>query len=58
MTPFNLDFTADDFTLFGLAQKQGVDLAELDARYRDIQAQVHPDKHAQAADADQRLAMQ
>ena len=58
MTPFNLDFTADHFTLFGLAQKQGVDLAELDARYRDIQVQVHPDKHAQAADADQRLAMQ
>ncbi len=58
MTSFDLNFAADHFTLFGLAPRQGIDAAELDARFRDIQARVHPDKHAHAAEADRRLAMQ
>jgi molecular chaperone HscB len=58
VTTFDLDFAADHFTLFGLERRQGLDLAALDARYREVQARVHPDKHAHAGDADQRIAMQ
>ena len=53
-----LDFSADHFALFGLPRIQGIDAAALDARYRELQAQAHPDKHAAASDTDQRLAMQ
>ena len=48
----------DDFTLFGLPQRQALDRAELDARRRDLQAQVHPDRFAAEGAAAQRLAMQ
>ena len=58
MTTFTLDFSADYFALFGLARAQGIDAAALEARFRDIQAQVHPDKHTQGSEASQRLAMQ
>ena len=58
MTTFALDFSADYFALFGLARAQGIDAAALETRFRDIQAQVHPDKHAQGSEANQRLAMQ
>lgn len=53
-----LDFAADHFALFGLARAQGIDLAALDLRFRELQAQVHPDKHAHATDTEQRLSMQ
>ncbi len=58
MTTFDLDFAVDYFTLFGLPQAQSLDLEGLSNSYRAIQAQVHPDKHAHAAAADRRLAMQ
>ena len=58
VTTFTLDFSADYFALFGLARAQGIDAAALETRFRDIQAQVHPDKHTQGSDANQRLAMQ
>ena len=48
----------DDFTLFGLPQRQALDRTELDARRRDLQAQVHPDRFAREGAAAQRLAMQ
>jgi len=48
----------DDFTLFGLPQQQALDRAALDARRRDLQAQVHPDRFASEGAAAQRLAMQ
>lgn len=58
MTTFDLDFAADYFTLFGLPLAQALDIENLSNSYRAIQAQVHPDKHAHAAAADRRLAMQ
>lgn len=48
----------DDFTLFGLPQRQALDRAELDERRRDLQARVHPDRFASEGAASQRLAMQ
>ncbi len=48
----------DDFTLFGLPARQTLDRAELDARRRELQAQVHPDRFAHEGAAAQRLAMQ
>ena len=58
MTTFALDFSADHFALFGIERAQGIDTAALESSFRDIQAQVHPDKHTQGSDANQRLAMQ
>jgi molecular chaperone HscB len=48
----------DDFTLFGLPQRQALGRAELDARRRELQAQVHPDRFASEGAAAQRVAMQ
>ncbi len=53
-----MDFKADHFALFGLRQAFQVDLSELDSRYRDIQAQVHPDRFAHAGEVERRLSMQ
>jgi molecular chaperone HscB len=48
----------DAFTLFGLPQRQRLDRAEIDQRRRELQARVHPDRHAHEGAAAQRIAMQ
>jgi len=48
----------DDFTLFGLPQRFAMDRPELDARWRALQAQVHPDRFAAEGASAQRQAMQ
>ena len=48
----------DDFSLFGLPQRQAQDRAEIESRWKALQAQVHPDKFAAQGAAAQRLAMQ
>jgi len=48
----------DDFTLFGLPPLQRLDSHELDARRRELQAKVHPDRFAHEGAAAQRMAMQ
>lgn len=48
----------DDFTLFGLPQRQDLQRAEVDARWRRLQAATHPDRHAADGAAAQRVAMQ
>lgn len=48
----------DDFSLFGLPQRQAQSRAEIDARWKDLQAHVHPDKFATQGAAAQRIAMQ
>lgn len=58
MQSSDLNFNADHFELFGLPRSQGLDSAALDARFREVQSLVHPDRHAHAPAADQRLAMQ
>ncbi|MBT9490066.1 MAG: Fe-S protein assembly co-chaperone HscB [Rubrivivax sp.] len=48
----------DDFTLFGLPPRQAQDRAAIDARWRALQAEVHPDRFAAEGAAAQRVAMQ
>jgi molecular chaperone HscB len=48
----------DDFSLFGLPQRQAVDAQALAVQWRALQAQVHPDRFASEGAAAQRLAMQ
>jgi molecular chaperone HscB len=49
---------SDDFALFGLPRRFAIDRAELDARRRALQAEVHPDRFAAADPAARRAAMQ
>jgi molecular chaperone HscB len=58
MQPASFDFQQNHFQLFGLAQSYQIDTAQLEQKYRALQALVHPDKSAHLPDADQRLAMQ
>ena len=53
-----MDFNADHFTLFELPRTFRLDSSLLDKRYREIQAQVHPDKFTQSGDAERRLSLQ
>lgn len=53
-----MNFNDDHYALFELRRAFRLDTLMLDRRYRQIQAQVHPDKFAQAGDAERRLSMQ
>src|SRR5690242_14071780 len=53
-----LDFSRNHYALFDLPERFRVDDAALDAAYRRLQSEVHPDRYAQAGDADRRLALQ
>jgi len=46
------------FELFNLPATFTIDLNALDAAYRDVQGQVHPDRFVNASDAEKRVAMQ
>jgi molecular chaperone HscB len=48
----------DDFTLFGLPRRFAIDRPALDARWRALQGEVHPDRFAAEGASAQRLAMQ
>jgi molecular chaperone HscB len=58
MTPTPFSLSADDFTVFGLPPRYALDAADLDKRWRDLQARVHPDRFAAEGAAAQRVAMQ
>lgn len=49
---------ANDFELFGIAPRFAQERAELDARWRALQGEVHPDRFAAQGQAAQRVAMQ
>ncbi len=53
-----IDPSRNHFELFGLPMTFRIDADALDAAYRALQAQVHPDRHAGADDAQRRLALQ
>ena len=48
----------NDFTLFGLAERFAQDRSHLDARWKELQREAHPDKFAAQGAAAQRVAMQ
>ena len=48
----------DDFELFGLDRQFDQDRASVDARWKDLQRDAHPDKFAAQGAAAQRIAMQ
>ena len=52
------DLTSDYFALFGLPVSFDIDRAALSERYRELQRTVHPDRFANASDAERRLSMQ
>jgi molecular chaperone HscB len=48
----------DHFSLFGLEPRFGLEPVALEAAYKRVQAQVHPDRFAAATAAEKRVAMQ
>src|SRR3982750_3420802 len=46
------------FELFGLAPAFSLDTEALEKAYREIQSQVHPDRFANAGDAERRASLQ
>ncbi len=53
-----MNLTDNDFVLFGLPEQFALDRADLDDRWRRLQASAHPDKFAAEGAAAQRMAMQ
>ncbi|MEP6875923.1 MAG: Fe-S protein assembly co-chaperone HscB [Burkholderiales bacterium] len=53
-----LDLASTDFELFDTSPRFSQDRAALDARWRALQAEVHPDRFAAEGGAAQRIAMQ
>ena len=53
-----MQLTDSDFDLFGVPRCQAQDRASLDARWRALQAEVHPDRFAAEGASVQRVAMQ
>jgi molecular chaperone HscB len=53
-----LSLQSTDFDIFGLAPQFSLDRAALDARWKDLQREAHPDRFATASAAAQREAMQ
>lgn len=53
-----MNLQSNDFELFGLQQRFAQDPAALDARWKALQREVHPDKFAVQGAAAQRVAMQ
>jgi molecular chaperone HscB len=53
-----LDLQANDFVLFGLEPGFTLDRQAVDARWKQLQREVHPDRFAAQGQAAQRVAMQ
>jgi molecular chaperone HscB len=53
-----LNLQASDFELFGLPEQFALDAKALDARWKALQRETHPDRFATQGAASQRLAMQ
>ena len=58
MSEAPLTLSANDFELFGVPKHFVQDRSALDARWKQLQREAHPDKFAAQSAASQRLAMQ
>ena len=54
----DLNLNSSDFELFGLPQRFAQDSAAIDARWKELQREAHPDRFAAQGGAAQRIAMQ
>ena len=54
----SMTLASTDFALFDVPQRFSQDRAVVDARWKDLQREAHPDKFAAQGTAAQRLAMQ
>jgi molecular chaperone HscB len=53
-----VNLQSNDFELFGLPQRFAQDRTQVDARWKDLQREAHPDKFSAQGAAAQRVAMQ
>ena len=53
-----MSLQATDFELFGLPERFAIDMAQLDAKWKQLQGAAHPDRFATETAAAQRVAMQ
>ena len=53
-----MNLESNDFDLFGLTQKFNQNRVAIDARWKDLQREAHPDKFAAQGASAQRIAMQ
>ena len=53
-----MNLADSDFALFALPERFRQDRAALDARWKELQREAHPDRHAAQGAAAQRVAMQ
>jgi molecular chaperone HscB len=53
-----VNLQSDDFELFGLPAQFELNRSDIDARWKQLQKQAHPDRFADQGQAAQRLAMQ
>ena len=53
-----MNLQSNDFEVFGLEPRFAQDRSAIDARWKDLQREAHPDKFAAQGGAAQRLAMQ
>lgn len=53
-----MNLQSDDFELFGLPRHFAQERAQIDARWKELQREAHPDRFAAQGTAAQRVAMQ
>lgn len=53
-----MDLHADDFELFGLPRRFAQERSAIDARWKELQREAHPDRFSAQGAAAQRVAMQ
>ena len=53
-----MNLQSDDFVLFGVPQRFAQERSALDARWKELQREAHPDRFAAQGAAAQRIAMQ
>ena len=58
LSPLRMNLQSDDFELFGLARRFALERSAIDARWKELQREAHPDKFAAQGAAAQRVAMQ